>query len=222
MTSTLDARTQHRRPALDGPTSVVLVGAAVTFNIGGALHPDDTGTGSKVAQLHDLLIQGAWWPSHLALLTSFALFTVAFVRLAGRHDLMTSGPRRTVRVMAVVSALTTVAMVPHLFAPLGADSIADGRPNLLSAFMTIDETLADAPWAIGIAVLALVAGVPGDLGNRVTAVVGIVGGVSFAAAAVTIPFTDALDGLFAVGGSGITLWTLAVVIVGAWRRRRDG
>jgi hypothetical protein len=122
--------------------------------------------------------------------------------------------------MAVISTLTTAAMVPHLLAPLGADSLADGRSNALSVFMTIDETLAAAPWALGVALLALMAGVAGDLGNRVTAVVGVVGGVSFAAAAVTIPFTDALDELFPVGGMGITLWALGVAAVGAWRRRR--
>ena len=124
--------------------------------------------------------------------------------------------------MTVVSTLTTAAMVPHLLAPLGADSLADGRLNALSVFMTIDETLSSAPWALGVALLALVSGVAGDLGNRETAVVGVVGGVSFAAAAASIPFTDALDGLFAVGGMGITIWALSVAGVAAWRRRQTG
>jgi hypothetical protein len=53
----------------------------------------------------------------------------------------------------------------------------------------------------------------------VTAVVGMVGGASFAAAAVTIPFADAADGLFALGGTGITLWTLGVAGAGALRLR---
>jgi hypothetical protein len=220
MTSALDSPARPRRLALDGGTIAALAGAAVAFNLGGALHPGDSGTGNKVAQLHDMLLQSAWWPSHLGLLVSFALFSVAFRRLGGRLELAPA-TRRIVRVMAVVSAVTTAAMVPHLLAPLGADSIADGRSNALSTFMTIDETLADAPWAVGIAVLALVAGVTGDLGNRVTAVVGMVGGASFAAAAVTIPFTDAVDGLFALGGMGITLWTLGVAGAGALRRRTD-
>ena len=223
MTTTLDSPTRLHRPALDGGTIAALAGAAVAFNVGGALHPNDsgTGTGNKVAQLHDMLLHSTWYPSHLGLLASFGLFTVAFARLPGRLELAPA-TRRIVRVMAVVSALTTAAMVPHLLAPLGADSIADGRSNPLSVFMTIDETLADAPWALGVALLALMAGVAGDLGNRVTAIIGVVGGVSFAAAAVTIPFTDTLDGLFPVGGTGITLWALAVAAVGAWRRRHTG
>jgi hypothetical protein len=219
MTTSLDSPACSRRLTLDGGTIAALAGAAVTFNLGGALHPNDGGTGNKVAQLHHMLLQSSWYPSHLGLLASFGLFTVAFLRLSGRLELAPV-TRRIVRVMAVVSALTTAAMVPHLLAPLGADSIADGQSSALSVFMTIDETLADAPWALGIALLALVAGVTGNLGNRLTAVLGTVGGASFAAAAVTIPFTDALDGLFAVGGMGVTLWVLSVVAVGAWRRRQ--
>jgi hypothetical protein len=219
MTTTLDVTARSRRLALDGGTMAALLGAAVAFNIGGALHPSDGGTGDKVTQLHDMLVHSAWYPSHLGLLASFGLFSFTFARLAGRLELAPVA-RRIVRMMAVISTLTTAAMVPHLLAPLGADSLADGRANALSVFMTIDETLADAPWGLGIAVLALVAGVAGDLGNRVTAVVGVVGGVSFAAAASTIPFTDALDQLFPVGGMGITLWAVGVAVVGAWRRRQ--
>lgn len=220
MTSSLQSPTRSGRPLLDGHTSAALAGAAVAFNLGGALHPNDNGTGNKVLQLHDMLLQGRWWPAHLGLLLSFALFTVAFLRMANALE-AAPATRRTVRVMAVLSVVTTVAMVPHLLAPLRADSIADGQSNALSIFMSVDETLANAPWAIGVALLALVAGMTGDLGNRVTAVIGMVGGASFAAAAVTIPFTDALDGLFAVGGMGITLWTLGVVVLAAWRRRTD-
>lgn len=221
MTSTLDSPARSRSLALDGLTIAAIAGAAVAFNVGGALHPNDDGAGSKVAQLHTMLLQSAWYPAHLGLLASFGLFTVAFVRLRGRADLA-SATRRIVAVMTLVSALTTAAIVPHLLAPLVVESIADGRSNALSAFMTVDETLVDAPWALGIALLAVVAGVVGDLGNRVTAVAGLIGGTSFAAAAITIPFTDALDGLFAVGGTGVTLWALGVAAVGAWRRRLAG
>ena len=219
MTATLDSPARARRLALDGGAIAALAGGALAFNLGGALHPNDGGVGNKVVQLHSMLLQSSWYPSHLGLLFSFALFTVAFLRLPGRMELAPV-TRRIVRVMAVVSILTTVAMVPHLLAPLGADSIADGQSSALSVFMTIDETLVNAPWAIGIALLALVAGVTRELGNRVTAVIGMVGGASFAAAAISIPFTDALEVLFAVGGMGVTLWALGVVAVGAWRRRQ--
>lgn len=219
--TTLDSAARSRRLTLDGGTIAALTGAAVTFNLGGALHPNDDGTGTKVVQLHHMLLQGSWYPSHLCLLASFGLFAIAFLRLQRRPG-QEPVTRRLVRVMAVVSALTTVAMVPHLLAPLGAGSIADGQSSALSVFMAIDETLVDAPWALGISLLALVAGMTGNLGNRVTAIVGTAGGLGFAAAAVTIPFTDALDGLFAAGGTAITLWVLGVVAVGAWRRVGNG
>ncbi len=186
MSSTALSPARSRDRSLDGGTAVALVGAAVAFNVGGALHPNDGGAGNKVAQLHDMLLQGAWWPSHLGLLASFGLFTVGFLRLARRAELAPA-TRRIVRVMALVSLLTTAAMVPHLFAPLGADSIADGKSSALSMFMAVDETLVNAPWALGVALLAAVGGITGSLGNRVTAVVGMVGGASFAMAAVTIP-----------------------------------
>lgn len=218
MTTTLDSSNLRRRSALTGASGTALVAAAVAFNLGGALHPADSGTGDKIEQLHDMLVHNTWYASHALLLASFGLFTVVFWLLRGRPEL---GPdtRRVLRIMTLVSALTTVLMVPHLLAPLGADSIADGRANALSVFMTIDETLADAPWALGIALLALVGGVVRDLGNRVTGLFGVVGGISFAAAAVTIPFTDTFDGLFPVGGMGITLWAFGLVAVAAWRRR---
>jgi hypothetical protein len=218
MTTTLDSSTLRRRSALTGPSGTALVAAAVAFNLGGALHPNDNGTGDKTAQLHDMLVQHIWYASHAFLLISFVLFTLVFSLLRDRPELEPA-TRRVVRVMTLVSALTTILMVPHLLAPLGADSIADGRANALSTFMTIDETLADAPWALGIALLALIGGVAGDLGNRVTGLFGVIGGISFATAAVTIPFTDTFDGLFPVGGMGITLWALGVVAVAAWRRR---
>jgi hypothetical protein len=218
MPSTIPSPVGSRPRSLDVGTAAVLSGAAVAFNVGGALHPNDGGTGNKVVQLHHMLLQGAWWPSHAGLLIAFGLFAVGFLRLARRVEL---GPstRRTAEGLALVSMLTTLAMVPHLLAPLGADSLAGGESSPLSRFMAVDETLVNAPWALGVALLAAVGGITNNLGNRMTAVVGLVGGASFAIAAVTIPFTDALDALFAVGGMGITLWTLLVVGTDVWRRR---
>jgi len=218
MSIDLDAPPVTQRFTLNAVTAAALLAAALAFNLGGALHPNDAGVGNKVDQLHDMLLRDAWWPSHLGLLVSFALFTVAFLRL-GQDRQLPATVRRVIRAMAWISALTTAAMVPHLLAPLGAHSIADGESNALSVFMTVNETLANAPWALGLAVLALASGRPGVLGNQATAVIGMIGGISFATAAVTIPFTDALDALFAVGGMGITLWTFAVVAVGLHRRR---
>lgn len=217
MSDTLHSPGQSRHRTLDAGTAVTLASAAVAFNVGGALHPNDGGASNKVTQLHDMLLQGAWWPSHLGLLASFGLFALGFLRLQRRAELAPT-TRRIVRVMALVSLLTTAAMIPHLLAPLGADTIADGESSALSMFMAVDETLVNAPWAFGIALLAAVGGITSSLGNRVTAVLGMVGGASFAIAAISIPFTDALDTLFAVGGMGITLWTLGVVGVGMWQR----
>ena len=220
MTSTITPSDSTTRGRLDAATAALFVGAAIAFNAGGALHPNDDGHGDQVEQLHSMLLQSTWYPSHLLLLLSFGLFTVALHRVR-RTVGVSSQTSAMLRWIVPLSALTTVLMVPHALAAMGASSLADGRSNALSAFMTVDETLADAPWALAIAVLALVAGAAHDLGNRITAVLGVVGGASFALAAVTIPFADTFDTLFAVGGAGITLWALAVAAVGV-RRHRQG
>ena len=219
MTSTLSTPESATRGRLDTTTTLLFLGAAVAFNAGGAMHPNDDGHGDKIEQLHSMLLKGTWYPSHLLLLVSFALFTVALHRVR-RTEAPSPATASLLRWIVPLSALTTLLMVPHVLAALGASSLADGQSNALSAFMTVDETLADAPWALAIAVLALVAGAAHDLGNRITAVLGVVGGFCFALAAVTIPFTDTLDALFAVGGGGITLWAIGVALVGFLRRRR--
>lgn len=203
--------------ALPFRTAALFAAGAVAFNVGGALHPNDDGRGDKAQQLHDMLLKSTWYPAHVGLLLSFALFTLAFA--ACRRLPLSHPTRRVLRGLTVVSAVTTVAMVPHLLAPLGADHVVS-RHSPMTVFMTIDETLVDAPWALGVAVLAVVAGLAADLGNRISAVLGLVGGVCFALAAVTIPFVDTFDGLFPVGGMGITLWALSVALVGLLRRPR--
>ena len=218
MTSTLSTPGSDTRRRLESTTAALVVAAAIAFNAGGAMHPNDDGHGDKIEQLHSMLLQGTWYPSHLLLLVSFALFTVALHRVR-RAGGLSSATASLLRWIVPLSAVTTALMVPHALAATGASSLADGRSNALSAFMTVDETLADAPWALAIAVLALVAGAAHDLGNKITAVIGVVGGTCFALAAVTIPFSDVFDALFAVGGAGITLWALGVAVVGVRRRQ---
>ena len=60
----------------------------------------------------------------------------------------------------------------------------------------MNETIVDASWGLAIAALAVAAGVTGALGNRVTAGVGLIGGLAFALASATIAYTDRFDGLF--------------------------
>ena len=59
---------------LAGPLLVLGGGA---FFVGGVTHPRDGGNGNKVQQLHDMLVDSSWYPSHAALLAAMALFACA-------------------------------------------------------------------------------------------------------------------------------------------------
>ncbi len=181
----------------------------VLFNAGGMIHPADSGGGTKVEQLHDMLVHDSWYPSHVLLLLSyvgFALGALALRRtLAPRLDGLTG----TVCVVAVVGA---AGMTAHLLGALNADAIADGEANVFYGVQVISEMVVNTAWALAFAVLAVVGGVRRGIGNVVTAALGLVGGAAYALASATIAFTDLFDALFPVGGL-LGLWA---IVIGVW------
>jgi hypothetical protein len=218
MSATTDVRTTARagvrRP--DRLVGGLLLLAGVTFVAGGALHPADGGEGSKVQQLHDMLVDPAWYPSHALMLVALAGFAAAVLVLwvEGVAD-----PRmaRLTGVVAVVAVLGVVGMTLHLFAATGADALADGQETWLYHLQTWNETVVDAVWALGMTALAVAGGLTRSLGNRVTAAVGLVGGLAFGLASATIAFTDLFDGLFPVG-SLLGVWAVVTGVLVARRR----
>ena len=71
-------------------------------------------------------------------------------------------------------------------------------------------------WGLAVAALALVGGLTRSLGNRITIAFGLVGGLAFALASATIPYTDTFDSLFKVG-SLVSVWA---ILVGVMAMRR--
>jgi hypothetical protein len=69
----------------------------------------------------------------------------------------------------------------------------------------------DALWGLSVVVVAVVGGLTRTIGNRITIVLGLVGGLCFALASATIAFTDLFDPLFMLS-SLIGVWG---VVVGA-------
>jgi hypothetical protein len=203
---------QTPRPAI-GSASLILGGIA--FIIGGALHPQDSGHGNKVQQLHDMLVSGAWYPAHVVLVLSMGLFALALLTLRQRRGLRPS-MTRVVRVVTVITVVATIGMTVHLLEAVKAGAVADGRVDFYVWLQTANEILVDATWGGGLAVLAVVGGVTGALGNRFTMLLGLVGGACFALASATIPFTDRFDPLFPVS-SLLGVWAVAV---GALELRR--
>ena len=201
-----------RVPRLAG-TAFLLAGVA--FFVGGITHPSDTGDGNKVQQLHDMLVDSSWYPSHAVLLAAMALFATGILAVLQRRDL---GPslEGLLKVVFVIACIATVAMAVHLFAALDAESLADGKQSLVSRIQTVNETVVDAAWGLAVATLAVVGGLTRSIGNRITIVFGLVGGLAFALASATIPYTDTFDPLFKVG-SLLSIWAIMVVRLSSTR-----
>ncbi|MFF4128774.1 hypothetical protein ACFYYP_35135 [Microbispora rosea] len=200
---------------LNRVSGICLALGGITFIAGGATHPGDSGEGDKVQQLHEMLVQPSWYPSHALLLLSMGLFTTGIFAIS-RRDLGRSMAAAT-KVIAGIGVLATVGMAAHLFAALEADSLAAGQPTTVSTMQTWNETIVDTLWALSIVVLAVAGGLTRTVGNRVTLALGLVGGLAYALASATIAFTDRFDPLFPVG-SLIGVWAAAVGVVAMTRK----
>ena len=212
-----DRRSAFRSSArvrLAGPSFIL---AGIAFFVGGVTHPSDSGEGNKVQQLHEMLVQSSWYPSHAALFVAMALFATAIFALRQRDDL-TPGMERLLKSVFVIACIASASMALHLFAALGADSLADGEHSLVSQVQTFNETIVDAAWGLALATLAVAGGMTRRVGNRMTIPFGLVGGLAFALASATIPYTDTFDSLFKIG-SLLSIWA---ILVGVIAMRRSG
>lgn len=195
------------------PSIALALGGAL-FIAGGMNHPGDSGEGSKVEQLHEMLVQPSWYPSHTLLLFGMAGF--AFGAFSMRQRL----PERfgwVARTVWVISAIALVGMVVHLLEGLNAPHIADGQSNAFSQLMAVNESVVDTSWALGFSALAVIGGLTRTVGNVVTAALGLVGGLAFALASATIAWTDRFDMLFPLGGL-LGLWAIVIGVTGLWQR----
>lgn len=222
MTTSIDARpnlapASFRSARLGG---ICLALGGVAFLAGGLTHPADRGGGTKVEQLYEAFVQPIWYPSHALLLASFALFAGAILQLRKRGDL---GPRMggLVNVVSVVAVVATFGMAVHLFAALGAESIADGKPSLIYEAQKWNETILNTLWGLAVIALAVAGGLTRTLGNRITILPAVVGGVAWCLASATIAFTDTFDPLFPVA-SLISVWAIAAGAMRANLSHADG
>lgn len=196
--------------------SALLALGGVAFIAGGATHPSDSGQGNKIEQLHEALVDSMWYPSHAMLLLAMSGFAAGILALRLRPDL-TEPVRRVVRVVSVVAVVAVLGMTVHLLEGLNAENLADGEGNFFFTVQVVNETVISATWGLAILVLAVVGGLTRTIGNRVTLVMGLVGGACFALAAATIAYTDRFDALFPVA-SLIGLWGLVVGLMGLARK----
>ena len=110
----------------------------VAFIVAGPMHPSDSGTGSKTHQLHEMLLDPAWYPAHSVMLLAVVLATVGLWAI---HRDAAARMQTLTKVVAIVSSVMVVGTVTHLLQPLNADGIADGNDNAMSILMYFVEPL---------------------------------------------------------------------------------
>lgn len=197
----------------------LLLGGAF-FLAGGPMHPKEDPPGVSLHEHLRIMYENPlWYSSHTILLIGMVLIAASLVALArGRSFAAIPRAHTATVVAAVASSLAAAVMLLHLVAAVEADAIAAGDSTPLSDVLVIGDTIAVPAFGISIAALAVIGATTRTLGNPVTALLGVVGGVGYALAGATILFTDALNFLFPTA-TGIALWTLAAGIALLWRQR---
>ncbi|MFD9005010.1 hypothetical protein ACFV0T_29330 [Streptomyces sp. NPDC059582] len=220
MSTSTQAHTQLPRTGrperVAGP---LLALGGVCFFAGGAIHPGDSGGGSKVSQLHEMLVDSMWYPSHTLLLAAMTCFATAILAFR-RRDGLGSHMATVTGVFSVIAAVSTIGMTLHLFAALGADGIAGGEKTFIYHVQTWNETITDPLWGLGIAALAVAGGLTRTVGNPTTLALGLVGGLAYSLASATIAFTDRFDALFPLA-SLIGIWAVVVGLMMSLRKARS-
>jgi len=180
----------------------------VLFFAGVVLHPHQHVEGGTLEeQFHAMFSDSRWYPAHVLLLAGMALMAAALVALA--RSVPTGLPSRTTRFAAFAAVVGTAAMVLHLFAKLDdANIVAGERTPLLFTHAGV-ETITVPLVGIAFALLARAGGRSRVLGNPVVAALGVVGGLGYALAGATAPFTATFTPLFDLVGL-VGLWAAVV------------
>jgi len=198
----------------------LLISGGAFFLAGGPMHPKQDPPGVSLKEHMRVMFEDpAWYPSHAVLLIGMALIAASLVALV-RGRSLAGVPRAHVAavIAAVAASLAAPGMLLHLVAASEADRIAAHQSTPIIDVLVIVETITVPAFGFSIAALAVIGAATRTLGNPVTAVPGVLGGVGFGLAGGTFLFTDRLDFLFPTA-AGIALWAIAVG-VGLLLRRR--
>jgi len=180
----------------------------ILFLAGVVLHPHQHVEGGTLEeQFHAMFSDSRWYPAHVLLLAGMALMAAALVGLARRVP--TGLPRRTTRFAAFAAVVGTAAMVLHLFAKLDDANIVAGETTPLLFTHAGVETITVPLVGIAFALLALAGGRSRVLGTPAVATLGVIGGLGYALAGATAPFTAAFTPLFDLVGL-VGLWAAVV------------
>jgi hypothetical protein len=201
-------------------TAWSLLAGGAFFLAGGQLHPQEDVPGAGVKeQLRVMYEDPAWYPSHTLLLIGMALLAAGLVAFARGPGLQGAPRARRVAVIAAVTAsLAAADMLLHLVAAAELDRIVSRQSTPITDVHLVVETITVPAFSFSVAALAVAGAATRSLGNWVTAVPGILGGIGYGLAGGTAMFTDRLDFLFPTA-VGVGLWALAAGIGLLLRRR---
>ena len=192
--------------------SALLALGGVAFIIGGITHPSDSGTGTKTEQLHEMLVDAAWYPSHAVLFLGMVGVAAGVMSLRSRPGLPAL-LLRLLRLTTVIAWVAVLGMAVHLAEGFNAAAIADGEMNWFARLQVVNETVIDSTWALSLGAVAVVGGVTGRIGNAIVGALGLVGALAFVLASSTIAWTDRFDALFPIGGL-LGVWAVLVGLAG--------
>jgi len=166
---------------------VLLTATGPLFLAGVVLHPHAPDAHSMAQVAYTQTGEVEWWPAHLLLLASYVAFA-AFLFGISRLDGLAASARQVLDVARPVAAFCVLAMLVHLMLPLGRESVASSHQGWALWTKDAAET-ADGLWAVCVAAVAWALGRAGLAGNRITAALGVVGGLGFALFSFLVPLT---------------------------------
>lgn len=206
---------------------VSLTASGVVFLIGAVIHPHAPEARDMAEVAYAQTGQIVWWPAHLALLSSYILFAVFLFRLSRVRGLP-SKLRHVLKFAVPVAAFCVLAMLVHLLLPVGRESVANSQQGWALWAKDVVES-ADVAWALCVAAVAWSFGRANVVGNRLTALLGAVGGLGFAVFSFSVPLTGVVLSM-QFTRSVLQVVPVAALLVTAWAvvagllvlLRRDG
>jgi hypothetical protein len=198
----------------------VLAAGGVFIFVGGPMHPkEDPPNVTVMEHMRIMFTDPLWYPAHIVLLIGMALLAAALVGLVRGRSLI-GIPRLPLiaAIAAVATAAATPGMLLHLIAAVDAGRIAAHQVTPTADVQVVVETITVPAFGFSIAALAFVGATTRALGNLITAIPGVLGGLGYGLAGATFLFTDKLDFLFPTA-AGIAVWAIAVGVELLLRRR---
>jgi hypothetical protein len=168
-------------------TAHSLIATGPLFLGGAIIHPHAPHAGDMAQVAYIQTGQVVWWPAHVLLLFSYLLFA-AFLFGISRLGGLPSPAQRVLKFARPIAYVCALAMLVHLLLPLGRDSVANSHHGW--AFWAKDAAeSADGVWALCVAVVAWSLGRTRIVGNLLTALLGLAGGIGFALFSLFVPLT---------------------------------